>query len=286
MGEMVKSFPTERTDVTPSRRGSQSSGAKASETAAQLGNEAKQVVSQVADQAKDLVSHRVTERASRSAEDIDHVARALRRTRQDLGESTAAPYVDKAADQLERFSRFLRDANPADVVRDVERFARREPLLFLGGAFALGLLGARFLKSSAHHDEVSWSRDDDGDARFQRGVGYRGRDDEDRTGQYGRGSQYGARGDQVREGRSASQGYGARGSFVQRGMQEGWTKNQGQRAGSQGAPGYEGQAYSSTATPQPGQGSAGTNWHGGSATPEQPAAAPGEDKNARSGGAT
>ena len=31
---------------------------------------------------------------------------------------------------------------------DVGTFARREPAMFLGGAFVLGLLGGRFLKSS------------------------------------------------------------------------------------------------------------------------------------------
>ena len=33
--------------------------------------------------------------------------------------------------------------------RGVESFARREPLLFIGGAFALGMVAARFLKASA-----------------------------------------------------------------------------------------------------------------------------------------
>ena len=34
------------------------------------------------------------------------------------------------------------------MVTQVEQYARRQPAIFLGGAFALGLLGARFLKSS------------------------------------------------------------------------------------------------------------------------------------------
>jgi hypothetical protein len=38
------------------------------------------------------------------------------------------------------------------MVRNVEDFARRQPALFIGGAFMLGLLGARFLKSSAQTD--------------------------------------------------------------------------------------------------------------------------------------
>lgn len=261
MGEMVKSLPTEGAEVTPSRRGAQAQG---SETGTQVGAEAKQVVSQVADQAKDLVSHRVTERAGRSARDIVDVARALRQTRGQLGDNVAAPYVDKAADQLERFSRFLRDANPAEVVRDVERFARREPLLFLGGAFALGLLGARFLKSSAHHQESPWSHEDIGETRYRssfQGEGSR------REGQF-----------QEREGQSS--GYGAQGSFVQRGMQERWSKNQGQQTTSQGSPGHEGRTYSSMqgAAPQPGQASTGTNWQAGSPRPEPSGNIPGETK--------
>lgn len=149
MAEMVKSFPTEGTDVTPSRRGAKGLESQPGDVTGRVASDAKQAASEVAEQAKDLVSQKVTEQASRSAGDIQRVAEVLRQSKRDLGDNMAAPYVDKAADQLERFSRFLEDANPADVVRDVERFARREPLLFLGGAFALGLLGARFLKSSA-----------------------------------------------------------------------------------------------------------------------------------------
>ena len=154
MAEMVKSFPTEGTDVTPSRRGATSGQEQPGDVTGRVASDAKQVAAQ----AKDLVSNQVTERAGRSATDILQVARALRQSRRDLGDNAAAPYVDKAADQLERFSRFLRDKSPGDVVRDVESFARREPLLFLGGAFALGMLGARFLKSSARHgEERGWS---------------------------------------------------------------------------------------------------------------------------------
>jgi len=211
MGEMVKSFPPEGIDRTPSRRGAEGATGNGSN----IEGEAKEAVAQVADQAKDLVRHRVTESAGKSAQDIEDVAHALRQTRKDLGDNIAAPYVDKAASQLERFSHFLRDASPAEVVRDVERFARREPLLFLGGAFALGLLGARFLKSSSHHEGDSAR--DEGESRAPRGAGYRGRDEE-RAGQYGRGSQY------SRQSQSAGadaptpppgQGYGAQGSFLQ-----------------------------------------------------------------------
>ena len=56
--------------------------------------------------------------------------------------------MGKAAAQLERFSHFLENTDGEEALRSVEEFARKRPLLFLGGAVALGFGGARFLKSS------------------------------------------------------------------------------------------------------------------------------------------
>jgi hypothetical protein len=103
------------------------------------------------DQTKDMLSAQLTSRTQQSAGQIDDVARALRETGKQLGESPIGPYVEKAADQLQRASQYVRTADLDGMKRTVETFARREPLLFIGGAFALGMLGARFIKSSARH---------------------------------------------------------------------------------------------------------------------------------------
>jgi len=58
-------------------------------------------------------------------------------------------YADRAAEQLERLSSYLKDHDLRGFVRDTETFARRRPDLFLGGTFLAGLALARFLKSSA-----------------------------------------------------------------------------------------------------------------------------------------
>jgi hypothetical protein len=117
-----------------------------------VAKQAKDVASHVTTQAKELVSAEVTAQRARSAGDLGDIVHALRQTSHQLGENIASPYVEMAADQVEKASRFLRTADLNQVVGSVERFARREPLLFLGGAFALGLLGARFLKSSERHE--------------------------------------------------------------------------------------------------------------------------------------
>jgi len=113
-----------------------------------VAGQAKDVAANVASHTKELLSTELTTRTERSASELDNVANALRQTSVQL-EGTTAQYMEKAAEQIERVSEYVRSANVKDIGRTVEDFARREPLLFLGGAFALGLLGARFLKSSA-----------------------------------------------------------------------------------------------------------------------------------------
>jgi hypothetical protein len=49
---------------------------------------------------------------------------------------------------VERWADYVQNTDAREMANRVESFARREPGLFLGGAFALGLVGARFLKSS------------------------------------------------------------------------------------------------------------------------------------------
>jgi hypothetical protein len=120
---------------------------------AALGSQALNVVSQVATQAKQAVSTRVAEQTDRGAEDLGDVAKALRKTSRQLDGNIASPLVEKAAEQLERASEFLHTANAGQMAQAAQSFARREPLLFLGGAFAAGIVVARFLKSTSHRED-------------------------------------------------------------------------------------------------------------------------------------
>ncbi len=60
----------------------------------------------------------------------------------------ASKYAETAARKLEDSARYFEDADLRTIASDVESFARQNPALFLGGAFAAGLLAARFLKST------------------------------------------------------------------------------------------------------------------------------------------
>jgi len=125
---------------------------QAREKVGQVADQAKQQAGQLTDQAKQQATSRLSSQKERASESLVSVAHALRHTGQRLREQdqgTVAQYSDQAADQIERFSGFLRTRDVNELVGEVERFARRQPALFLGGAFTLGLLGARFLKSSS-----------------------------------------------------------------------------------------------------------------------------------------
>ncbi len=106
-------------------------------------------------QAKDLVTARISDGAGKSAAALGDVAEALHETSKQLEGNIASPYVEKAASELDRLANFVRNADGAEITSSVEGFAHREPLLFLGGAFAIGLFGARFLKSSSHRRAVA-----------------------------------------------------------------------------------------------------------------------------------
>ena len=125
---------------------------QAKSTASDVVDQAKSTAGEVVGQAKDVATTKISDQKEQAADSLGAVADTLRQTTQQLRGQNLGPLVgvaDSAATQLEDLSRYLRDSNVEDLVRDVEGFARRQPVLFLSGAFAIGLLAARFLKSSA-----------------------------------------------------------------------------------------------------------------------------------------
>ncbi|HEY9515791.1 MAG TPA: hypothetical protein VIQ74_08945, partial [Gemmatimonadaceae bacterium] len=72
-------------------------------------------------------------------------------------------YVEKAANRVEQLADYVQNTDASEMADRFENFARREPGIFLGGAFTLGLLGARFIKSSRR-----------GQRQYQGGTPYQG----------------------------------------------------------------------------------------------------------------
>ena len=109
------------------------------------------------DQARDSAVHRLDRQRERAATGLSSVVDAIRQSGHQLEgkNATVASYVDSAAGQMARVVDGLRHRDVNQMITDVERFARQRPGVFLGGAFVLGFVTARFLKSSTR-DEEPW----------------------------------------------------------------------------------------------------------------------------------
>jgi hypothetical protein len=158
--------------------------------------QARQAKNQVADkarstvqQARERASNTLGERKSRIADQLGSVANAFQRTTQQLhseGQDQLAGYGDTLVEQANRAADYLRRADLQAVQRDVENLARRQPTLIIGSAFALGLLSARFFKSSERRDQ----RDYQGDRSYGHSEGYGGYASSGIGGELGTGTGY------------------------------------------------------------------------------------------------
>jgi hypothetical protein len=110
---------------------------------------------------KRRVSSRVDEQKNRAADGLGGIADVIRSASDELRNEneTLASYVDMASDHMKRVADQIRQKGIADMLDDVQVFARQRPVLFVGGAFLVGIGIARFLKSSADRNSM---RDYDG----------------------------------------------------------------------------------------------------------------------------
>jgi hypothetical protein len=111
---------------------------------------------------KESATAQLTSQKDRGTDALGRVAEAVRSSTQKLRDErheTVASYVDKAADQIETWSRSLREKDVNELLSDVQRLARRKPAVFIGSAFALGLVGARFFKSSRQRNEYGYGHE-------------------------------------------------------------------------------------------------------------------------------
>ena len=100
---------------------------------------------------RERANAQITTQKERATDGLGTIAQAVRRSTEELrggSHDTLAEYVEQAADQLERLSTHLKNRDVGELLRDAQQLARRRPVIFIGFAFALGLIGARFLKSS------------------------------------------------------------------------------------------------------------------------------------------
>lgn len=151
-------------DFSSATRGERDIGDQVKENANKATDQVRQKASEVASQAQQQVSAGIASQKDSAAHSLSDVAQALRQTGQQLRDQDqvgVTGYIDQAAEQVERLSHYLERNDLGHLVGDLERFARRQPAMFIGGAFLVGLLGARFLRSTRpdqYNDQNSYRR--------------------------------------------------------------------------------------------------------------------------------
>ena len=122
-------------------------GADATDGAEGIGAMARNLAGQAQQKAGEQVRSTVDKGRSRAADTLQEVARTLMHTSEG-DDNPAAPYMNRAGEQVQRVAEYLRNSDMRQMMTGAEQFARRQPALFLGSAFAIGVLAARFLKST------------------------------------------------------------------------------------------------------------------------------------------
>lgn len=117
---------------------------------AEAGKDATESVAQLASRAADIGIQQADRGRTQAAEGIDQVVQSIRRVSTDMqGEQPAiANAALTAADQAERVAQYLRQTDARQIISSVEDVARRQPMLFIGGAFLVGIAASRFIKAA------------------------------------------------------------------------------------------------------------------------------------------
>ncbi|WP_430910243.1 hypothetical protein [Methylobacterium sp. sgz302541] len=89
------------------------------------------------------------ERKNDAAQSVHGIARSLRDSGRGLEDRPhVKAFFDSAADGLEQLSGSIESRSLSDFYKEAESFARRAPVAVAVGTFMVGLVAARFIKSS------------------------------------------------------------------------------------------------------------------------------------------
>jgi hypothetical protein len=103
-------------------------------------------------QARGRLSDQVDQRSTQAGERIAGTASDVRSIAQELrtqGKDAPANLAEQIAGQADRVGDYLKGASGDRILRDVEDFARRQPMLVAAAGLALGFAASRFLKASS-----------------------------------------------------------------------------------------------------------------------------------------
>jgi hypothetical protein len=117
---------------------------------AEAGQEAVDSAGHLASRAADVGLQQADRGRELAASGLQSAADSIRRVSLDMeaDQPAIANAAETAAEQAERVATYLRDTDARQIISNVEQAARRQPILFLGGAFVLGVAVSRFMKAA------------------------------------------------------------------------------------------------------------------------------------------
>jgi hypothetical protein len=123
---------------------------RASDEIRSVSDKARSEIAGAAEAAKAEARRIASQQKNAGADRLGEVAGAVHGAARSLenGMPQMASYVHDAAARLEDAAKTLRQRNVEDLMGEITRFARSQPVLFFGGAMLAGFALARFLKSS------------------------------------------------------------------------------------------------------------------------------------------
>lgn len=155
--------------------GASSSPLTDSETAwpAEAAGTLKRQGQQLREEAREGIQRFATHRKQEAASFLKDVSGALDEITSKLGEQgydRVARYAGVAAEKLRQVGDDLPQRDLADMLRQVEDFARERPAVFLGALFIAGFGAARFLQASADTSSESEGADQPEEREVYHGV--------------------------------------------------------------------------------------------------------------------
>ncbi|WP_299673307.1 hypothetical protein [uncultured Roseobacter sp.] len=141
------------TQKTPDQTSAHSDASQAKQKAGEMTENAKSAARDVAQDAASAAKDHAETAKSSVADEMSGVASALRTAAEEMRSGSPQERTfGQIAEGLADASEAMRNKDLSEMVQDVSAFARKNPLVFLGGAALIGFAATRFAKASNTRD--------------------------------------------------------------------------------------------------------------------------------------